>query len=166
MAAKQFHLLLMMKQSPLGRSEWSLGRDVNSSLRTNKITSIVMHNVGSGQGEQWHCFWPVDGVESEKPVLFVELYRELNRWIGEKPSVLNPIVFDKEWDYVDFPITVGDIKRRFACGSLLVLAEIFLDPKYLSMPEDLLQSLRAVQAEGNPPPLTPTNQFNRSKKKS
>ena len=57
--------------------EWGLGRDVNNSLKSNKMMDIVMAYVGSGRGEQWHCFWPVNKLESEKPVVFMVLYWSL-----------------------------------------------------------------------------------------
>ena len=85
MAAQQFDLLIMMMESPLGRMDYTLGRDVNSCIRSNNMTNIVMHSVGSGWGEQWHCFWAVDDLPHAKPILFVGLYRELNRWMGEIP---------------------------------------------------------------------------------
>ena len=83
-------------------------------------------------------------------MLFVDLYGELKHWMGERPSVLRPYILDKQWDYVDFPMTVEDIRRRFVCGSLLVLPAT-LDPKHPSIPVDFLDSLRAVQA-GTPHP--------------
>ena len=76
--------------------DWSLGKEVNSSLKTNKITDIVMANVGSGWGEQWHCFWPVDVVETEKPVLFADLYRQLHQVMIEKPSNLSAFILDQK----------------------------------------------------------------------
>ena len=52
MAAQQFDLLIMMMESPLGRMDYTLGRDVNSCIRSNNMTNILMHSTNSGQGEQ------------------------------------------------------------------------------------------------------------------
>ena len=78
MAAKQLELLVLMMESPPGRMEYSFGKDVSSCIRSHNMTNIVMHNVGSGRGEQSHCFWAVDDLPTEKPFMFVDLYRELN----------------------------------------------------------------------------------------
>ena len=86
-----------MKKSPLDRAEWPLGKTVSNTLRRNEICSIAMGWVGSGVEQQWHCFWPVDDAEVDKPIVFLEVYRELNRLMGENPGVLNPVVVDKEW---------------------------------------------------------------------
>ena len=51
---------------------------------------------------------------------------------------------DKQWEYVDFPLKLGDAARRYACSNLVVLAKTYLDPKYGSMPEDFLDCLRAT----------------------
>ena len=84
-----------MKESPLKSNDWPLGRDVNSSLKPNKLLDMAMASVGSGRNVQWHCFYPVDNLQTEKQVLFVELYDELNRVMIAKPSNLNPLVLDK-----------------------------------------------------------------------
>ena len=85
MASQQFDLIRMMKKSPLEGAEWGLGKSVSNTLCPNKITSIGMGWVGSGVEQQWHCFWPVDDLEVEKPIAFVEVYRELNLLMGEMP---------------------------------------------------------------------------------
>ena len=84
--------------------------------------------MGSGREIQWHCFHPVDNLPTEKQVSFVELYRELNRVMIEKPSVLNLLVLDKQWEYMEFPVKVGAVARRFACSSLLVFARKCMNP--------------------------------------
>ena len=80
-------------------------------------------------------------MKTEKQVLFVDLYSELNRVLTAKPSNLNPFVMDKQWEYVDFPVKLGDAARRYACSNLVVFARTYLDPKYGSMPEDFLDCL-------------------------
>ena len=43
--------------------------------------------------------------------MFVEVYRELNRLMGENQGLLNPVVGNKAWDKVQFPMTVGEVQR-------------------------------------------------------
>ena len=83
MASKQFDLIRMMKQSSLKGTEWPLSKAVSNTFRGNNITSIAMGWVDSGVEQEWHCFWAVDGVEGNKPIVFVKVYRELNRLMGE-----------------------------------------------------------------------------------
>ena len=164
MASREFDLLLLMKKSPLKNLEWGLGKNVSTTLRANKITCIAMHWVGSGVEQQWHCFWPVDEFDSMKPVVFVEVYRQLNSLMSDNRGVLNPIVGNKNWDKVEFPMRVGDVDRRFACGSLLVLARTFLQPKYSAMPTPFLDSLKELLAaeRDSSIPLPPTNPIQQS----
>ena len=158
MAAKQFDLLVLMKESPLQSKDWPLGQKLNTTIKSNKLLDLALGSVGSGRNVLWHCFYPVDNVNGDKQVLFVELYSELNRVMTAKPSNLNPFVMDKQWEYVDFPVKLGDTARRYACSNLVVFARTYLDPKYGSMPADFLDCLRAVMAEATPVPQTPPPQ--------
>ena len=127
---------VMMKESPLGSNDWPLRQKLNTSVKNHKLLDLALGSVGSGRNVLWHCFYPVDDVNAEKQVLFVELYSELNRVMTAKPSTLNPCVLDKQWEYVDFPLKVGDVARRYACSNLVVFARTYLDPKYGSMSQD------------------------------
>ena len=104
-----------------------------------------MHWVGSGIEQQWHCFWPVDGLDCEKPLVFVEVYRQLNMLMSDNRGVLNPIIAHNEWDKVEFPMKVGDVDRRFAyaCG----MARTFLQPKYVSMPAHMCTCMYTCQPD-------------------
>ena len=135
MAAKQFDLLVMM-ESPLSSSDWPLGQKVNTTVKNNKLLDLALGSVGSGRNVLWHCFYPVDQLNAEKQVLFVDLYSDLNWVMIAKPSNLNPLVLDKKWDYVDFPVKVGGVARRYACSNLVLFARTYLNPKYGPMSPD------------------------------
>ena len=57
-------------------------------------------------------------------------------------------------------MTVGDVRRSFACVSLVVFAETYLDPKYGSIPGDLVEFSSC--SAGMIPPHTPSYQSQRS----
>ena len=67
LAAKQFDLLVMMKESPLRSSDWPLGQKVNT-VKNEKLLDLALGSVGSGRNVLWHCFYPVDNLNTEKQV--------------------------------------------------------------------------------------------------